>query len=440
MTSSEARSSHRGPLVAPLRADPPGTRRVMRAPLRVLHVVGGMDHGGVETWLMHVLRRLDRQKVCMDFLVHADGLRAFDEEIIARGARILRCPLPAPPWRYAMSLRSTLRRAGPFDVVHSHVHHFSGFVLNVARLAGVPVCVAHSHNDCRVAEASAGLRRSFYLAATQQAVLHVQSAGLACSRDAASDLYGPGWTRDPRVQVLHYGIDFEPFRQPVDRAAVRGELGLGPGRVFGHVGRFSEQKDHARLLEIFAVLARTDAEAQLLLVGDGPLRPTIESRVHYLGLSERVFFPGVRSDVPRVLRAMDAFVFPSLYEGLPVAVLEAQAAGLPILMSTAVSDEVVAVPQLVTRIERARPPAEWAAIALDLAASPTVPPESALAAVAASGFDINTSAERLEALYVELVERASARPRRWPANILRHRVRRLTSGCGIPSHDGDPCR
>lgn len=405
--------------------------RVRRAPLRVLHVVGGMDRGGVETWLMHVLRRLDRQQVRMDFLVHTETPRAFDEEIVARGARLLRCPLPAPLWRYATSLRSVLRRTGPFDVVHSHVHHFSGCVLAVARLAGVPVRVAHSHSDRRAAEEGAGLRRSAYLAATQRALLHVMTAGLACSRDAARDLYGLGWSKDPRIQVLHYGIDLEPFRQVVDRAEVRAELGLGPGRVFGHVGRFVEAKDHALLIDIFDVLARADAGAQLLLVGDGPLRPTIEARVRHLGLSSRIVFAGVRPDVPRVLQAMDAFIFPSRFEGLGLAAVEAQAAGLPVLMSTAVPEEAVVVPHLVRRHERSQPPSEWARAALELASRPPPPPESTLAAVTAAGFDINTSAERLQALYVDLVEGAPARGRR---------ARRLADEVGVPGHEGDPCR
>src|SRR6188474_985657 len=123
--------------------------------MRVLHVLGGMDRGGVETWLMHVLREWDRGRGQMDFLVHTTRQCAYDEEVRALGARIIPCLTPRRPWSYSKRLRRILRDFGPYDVVHSHVHHFSGMVLRAARTSGVPVRIAHSHNDTSGVEASA---------------------------------------------------------------------------------------------------------------------------------------------------------------------------------------------------------------------------------------------------------------------------------------------
>lgn len=313
-----------------------------KTPVRILHAVGGMNRGGVETWLMHVLRNIDRERFRMDFMVHTMQACAYDEEIRALGSKIIPCPTPSKPLQYAMNFKRILREHGPYDVIHSHVHHFSGFVVYLGRREGIPIRIAHSHNDTSLNDDRAGILRKGYLKLMAQLIRRDATKGLACSRQAAAALYGAEWESDNRWQVLYYGIDLEPFTQPAERVEVRSELGI-PQEAFvlGHVGRFHEQKNHSFLIDIACEVAKRNPCMRLLLIGDGPLRPEIEHKVAQLGLTDKVIFAGLRSDVPRLMKgAMDVFVMPSLHEGLPVVTIEAQAANLAIILSDVVTSEL----------------------------------------------------------------------------------------------------
>src|SRR5208337_324078 len=277
--------------------------------IRILHVVGGMNRGGVETWLMHLLRHIDRQRFQMDFLVHTSYPCAYDNEILALGSKIIPCLHPSRPWRYARNLMRILKEHGPYDVVHSHVHHFSGLPLYLARRTGVPVRASHSHNDTTLYDERAGMLRKGYLQLMEHLIRRDATMGLACSRKAAAALYGAKWEKDPRWQVLHYGIDLEAFKQPIENAEVRRELGIPiDAFVIGHVGRFHEQKNHSFLIDIFSEVTKLTENAILLLVGEGSLRSLIEQKIISLGLSKRVVFAGSRSDIPKIMRgSIDTF-------------------------------------------------------------------------------------------------------------------------------------
>lgn len=335
-------------------------------PIRVLHVVGGMSRGGVETWLMHMLRHVDRDRLKMDFLVHTTSPCPYDDEIRSLGSEVLPCLHPSRPWSYARNFRHILKKHGPYDVVHSHVHHFSGYVLRLAHRVGVPIRIAHSHNDTTAVDRKAGLIRQAYLGLSERWVRRHATLGLAVSRKAAAALFGESWEDDPRRDLFYLGVDLEPFRLQPDRERVRAELGLpADAFVVGHVGRFSEQKNHAFLIEIFEEIIEREPAAYLLLVGTGELRPDIEQRVKRAGLEGRAVFAGNRPDVPRLMMgAMDVFLFPSFYEGLPLVGLEAQAAGLPSILSDAITPEVVVVPELIKFLSITLAPAAWAEAAL----------------------------------------------------------------------------
>ncbi|MHB1035279.1 MAG: glycosyltransferase [Pirellulales bacterium] len=372
------------------------------APVRILHVVGGMDRGGVETWLMHVLRHVDRSRLAMDFLVHRQGACAYDEEIRGTGSRILVCPRPRRLWAYARNFTRILRDCGPYEVVHSHVHHFSGYTLGLAERAGVPVRIAQSHNDTTGVEADCGLLRRLYLSWMRRLVVRHSTVRIGVSRRAAAALFGPSWRDDAGCRLLYYGIDFAPFRRQVDAVAIRRELGIpGDALVLGHVGRFFEQKNHAFLVDVFAEVAKQEPRARLLLVGEGPLRPRIESRIAALGLKDRVVLTGSRPDVDRLmLGAMDVFLFPSLWEGLGLVYVEAQAAGLPCVIADVVPEEADVVAPLVRRMSVDESAASWAEAVLESRFRKMAPRES-LAALEDGRFDIRKSVKQLEAIYLE---------------------------------------
>jgi glycosyltransferase involved in cell wall biosynthesis len=357
-----------------------------------------MNRGGAETWLMHMLRRIDRQKIQMDFLVHTNEPAAYDAELLELGSKLLHCAYTHDPLRYAGRFLKIVKRHGPYDVLHSHVHHFSGYVLALGRAAGIPVRISHSHNDTRVLAASAGFLRRFYLKTTRRLVFAYCTRALAASSPAALDLFGPHWDRDQRVSVLPCGIDLEPFRQSWDRSIIRAEFGIcAQDVVFGHVGRFDPQKNHVFLIDVAAEVVKREPKAKFLLVGDGPLRPSIEDRLQRAGIATRVVITGLRKDVARLMMgAMDGFLFPSLYEGVPLALIEAQAARLPAVVADTVSSEAVVVPDLIVQVPLRQSAAEWAEIALQHRGK-TAP--NALAQVEASPFNVVTSLRELLKAY-----------------------------------------
>jgi glycosyltransferase involved in cell wall biosynthesis len=218
---------------------------------------------------------------------------------------------------------------------------------------------------------------------------------------AGDDLFRPGWKASPGASVLYYAIDLDPFRRPVDRSALRQALGIAPGAfVIGHVGRFDVQKNHGFLLDVTRALVDLRPETVLLLVGDGPLRAEIEAGVKTRGLERSVVLAGVRGDVPAILSgAIDVMVFPSLHEGLPVVGLEAQAAGAPLVMSDAISTEVIAAPRLVRSLSLAQPPAAWARAILEHHAQVSRTPGPPLGGLENGPFDIASSLRALEEIY-----------------------------------------
>ncbi len=330
--------------------------------MRILHVLGKLDRGGAETWLVQLLRHTDRREYEMDFIVHSEQPAAYDEEVRALGARIFPCLSPSEPLRYARNFRRILQATGPYDVVHSHVHHFSGYVLMLAAMGGVPIRIAHSHSDTRSVEQDRGRVRRAYLAAMQKMIQTFATGGLTVSSEAGDDLFAANWRKSPRWKLHHLGIDLSRFSIRVDRKAIRRELGLPEGaRVIGHVGRFNEQKNHAFLVEIAREIVKREPRVVFLLVGGGPLRETTERLVRAFGMEKNFRFAGLRPDIPALMTgAMDAFLFPSLYEGLPIALLEAQAAGLHCVISKTISPEADVVPDLIVREALTAAPYTWA--------------------------------------------------------------------------------
>jgi glycosyltransferase involved in cell wall biosynthesis len=359
-----------------------------------------MDRGGIQSWLMHFLRTVDRQHYHMDFLVHGNQPRAYDREIVQLGSRLLHCSEARRPWRYAQNFARALRTESPYDVVHSHVYAFTGFVMWLAALQRVPLRIAHVHTDRRVYEAKNGIMRKCRLRLMKSWIRRHAVVKIAASNDAAEDLFGPKWKMDPAVRIIHCGIDLAPFRAVPD-ACLRASLGLPPDAlVIGHVGRFVTPKNHAFLVEVAAEAMKLDHRIRLLLIGDGPLRHEIIARAGALGITERVHFAGERDDVPAIMgAAMDVFVFPSLHEGLGLVLVEAQATGLPCLIADRVPREADVVPGLVWRLPLEQGPAGWANHLLQVSATPRVKRAEAFRAVERSTFNITRSVRHITRIY-----------------------------------------
>jgi len=326
---------------------------------KILHIVGSMSRGGVETWLMNIMRKIDRDHFEFHFLVSSNTESAYDQEIIALGGHVHYGAITDNLFKYTSRFKSVIRKCGPFAVVHSHVYWYSGFITQLGYVSGIPIRIAHSHT----AASSPAWRvdRRMYQTLMRCLIMRYSTHRLGVSQQAAQALFG----RRPAKPfiLLYYGLDFTRFlqRDATDRA--KWLLSIPPGRkVIGHVGRFMPVKNHAFTVEFFERIVRSGTDAHLLFVGDGALAPTVKALVESRGLMDRCTFAGLQSDVAPFFSAMDAFVLPSLWEGLPLVALEAQAAGVPVIASTCTPEEISAIPRLVERIPLSAGASEWASV------------------------------------------------------------------------------
>ena len=363
------------------------------APIRVLQVVTHMDRGGLESMLMNYYRHVDRNKVQFDFLEHRQERAAFDDEIEALGGKIYRLPRLVP-WSksYLTALNQFFDDHSEYKIVHVHQDCLSAIILKAAKNHGIPVRIAHSHS----ANQDKNLKYPVKLWYKRYIPKYATNL-FACGREAGDWMFGGA-----PYQVLNNAIDAAAYTyNPEKRAKVRKQLVLTDELVVGHVGRFSQPKNHPFLLKIFAALLKKEPNAVLLLVGGGDDMPKIQAKAQELGIAERVRFLGVRSDVADLMQAMNVFVFPSLYEGLPVTMVEAQASGLPCLISDKVPLECILIKELVEAIPLSESPNIWAKKIL---AKRGTQRTNRRAEIAAHGFDITTEAVKLQEFYLEAVK------------------------------------
>lgn len=288
--------------------------------------------------LMDLYRAMDRQLVQFDFLVFDDKRGVFDDEIESLGGRILKVPPPRArgPWRAVEDIRAVLREHGPFRAVHAHVLHASALPMLAARRENVPVRVTHSHST---GDVERGLPRQIYTTWSRRVIRNHSTHLIACGREAGRYLFGTrgSWT------LLRNGVDLGRFSPPEPEARADSRIALGVNDrqlVLGSVARFEPVKNHDFVIAIAEQLRSAGVDFQILLVGDGSRRCELVDAVQRAGLDGEVRFLGLRRDIPAVLAALDGLLMPSLYEGIPVALVEAQATGLPCFASQAVSREV----------------------------------------------------------------------------------------------------
>jgi len=370
---------------------------VMNKPLKVLHIVGSMDRGGVETWLMRMFRVIDLNKIQFSFCCLGDRPGEYSEEISARGGKIYVCNLNRNLAKFMKEFRMILGK-GEYNVVHSHVHFFSGVIVRLAKNNGVNVRISHSHNT-RDSQGN-NLYRKFYRRLMRSWINKYSNARVAVSAEAATALFGSSYTGDSNLAIIRCGIDLLPFKREAGSVEVRKNVSIPEGSlVVGHIGRFSQQKNHKYILDIALEIIKLVPNAYFLLVGDGPLKKEFERHVKKAGIESAFRFVGIRADIPSLLSAMDVFIMPSLYEGLPVAALEAQAAGLPTILSDRITKETVAIPELVQYLSIDADASIWAQIIVNHKVIRRVSGEEREIAFANSGFLLSASIDNLTNLY-----------------------------------------
>ncbi|MBE6677732.1 MAG: glycosyltransferase family 1 protein [Ruminococcaceae bacterium] len=363
------------------------------SPCRVLHIVVSMDAGGIETMLMNYYRNIDRSKVQFDFLLHCEHKSFYEDEITMLGGKIFRVPYYHPKniIKYLKSLNSFFKTHTEYKIVHSHMVFYSSFALKAAKKHGVPMRIAHSHCSNKFWRLDSTLPFRIW---TRHSLKKQYTHVYACSPEAA-EYMAP---KKP-FTILNNAIDAENFVFNLDaRIKQRNQLNIINELLIGHIGRFTDEKNHGFILDVFAEILKKNADAKLVLVGGGKLFEKTKAKADSLGLADKIIFTGIRRDIAELMSAMDIFIFPSKFEGFPVTLVEAQASDLPCVISdtfskTAVVSDRVKILSLNDAVD------DWADSLLTFYNGCTRRDNFEL--IKNSGLDIKTNAVDLQNTYLE---------------------------------------
>lgn len=335
---------------------------------------------------MKISRALPIDEYRMDFIISEEG-GCYTEEVLSRGGSIYKIPMRTKNLMGAMNgIRRIVRENGYDCVLKLGETSIAAADLIAARLGGAKHIAMRSCNAGVITSKSMQLLHPLL----RPVLNHFARVKLAPSMLAAEFTFGRR-TAHREVQILHNGVDLEQFRfDPQWRDEIRREFGLGDRFVVGHVGRFHEQKNHPYLLEVFAAIRKRNPGAVLMLVGTGELQQQMQDKVRAMGLEDSVIFTGLRFDIPKLLCAMDVFVFPSFFEGMPNTIIEAQATGLPCVLADTITPDAD-ITGLLTYLPLSIPADAWADAALA-----AVKPERAdtRSAFREHGYDIRDVAKR----------------------------------------------
>ena len=384
----------------------------MSEPIRILHVVGAMYPGGVENFIMNLYRHINRERFQFDFIVHSRREQDYVPEIVSMGGRVYELPrLTRHPVSNLRQIRRLVRENHyPVVVRHTANALIAPQLLSAKRGGAVTVCHSHSSDDPQVLLHKAG--RLLLPAAAD--------VRLACSEQAGRWMYGeeyragmlsfeegtPGRLQETGTfRVIRNAVDIGRFAYSEEkRLRIRREFGLEGKHLYGNVANYIEVKNHPYQLQIYREIIKRDSDAVCLCVGEGEKRPQIEAQIREMNLQERVILTGLRSDVDALMSALDVLIFPSIFEGLPLTLIEAQAAGLPMLISDAITRDVVVTQGLVEYRSIQEDPALWARRALEMAAQKR-DRTCQRAGIAAAGYDLDA----LTAWYATFFEACAAR-------------------------------
>ncbi len=366
--------------------------------VRVLHVIGAMNRGGAEVLLMDLYRNIDRNKVQFDFIVHTQDDSLFDEEILSLGGKIfkLKNRFIINPFSYLRELYVFFKNHSEYDCIHSHMNDMSGYILWMAKNSNIKFIIAHSH----VSYPNVDLLRSSIWNIGKKLIANNSPYVFGCSSDAVT--YLTKMKPDgKRSVVMQNAIEVNSFKfNNQERDFFRKSLSADEDTfVVGNVGRFEKVKNHLFMLSVFNEILKVRDDAILVLIGSGTLLPAIQKKVKELNIEHKVKILGDRSDVSSLLNAMDVFFMPSLYEGLGIVLIEAQANGLPCIASDTIPGEADIKAGLMNFVGLREDENKWRDTILRVSRN-NCTKEPQLAAKEA-GYDIKQVSEWLQNFYIE---------------------------------------
>ena len=367
----------------------------MEKPIRVLQILGIVANGGVEAVIMNYYRHINKTKIQFDFVVHNDADENYIREAESLGAQIYKVtPYNKNIFKFVFDIYRIIK-VHHYQIIHCNMNALSGFALFAAYLANAKIRILHNHTT----DSKEEKLRSFIKRMLRPFAKLFANQYWACSNLAAEWMYGKKAVEDNKITIINNAIDFDRFIFDKEkREKIRKEFGLENCFVIGHVGRFVKVKNHEFLLKLFYKALKRKKNARLLLIGDGKLRLQIEEKARKLAIEDKVIFLGNRNDVADLYNAMDVFVLPSLYEGLPVVGVEVQANSLPFVCSDKVTKEILLTPNI-KFMSLKKSLREWCLEILKLKRKLIISKEYTL-----KHFDINSEAKRLEKLYLNILE------------------------------------
>lgn len=332
-------------------------------PIRVLHIVGRMDRGGIETMIMNLYRNIDRTKIQFDFLAHYGREAAYNDEIRSMGGRIYEMPALRDDthiyyWRlieYIIALNKFFKSHPEYKIIHCHMTNTASIYMPIAKKYGVTCRISHSHST----KGKAGML-GVVTNILQKHIYKYATDYFACSKAAAHWFYPKNAIDEGKIKIIPNSVDAEKFSfNQEKRICMRKTLGITDKLVIGCVGRFRPEKNQVFLLDVLQAVLKKGEDAVLLFAGEGECEEQVKALAKQKGIAERTLFLGMRTDIPELMQAMDVFTLPSLWEGLPVVGVEAQAAGLHCVVSDTVTQEMNAL-GVVDYISLKASPEEWA--------------------------------------------------------------------------------
>lgn len=370
----------------------------MKDKIKILHVFHTMKSGGAESMLMNIYRNIDKNIYEFDFVVHSNEKGTFDEEIRSLGGNIHYLPHYKNIIKYLIEWNKLLKRNN-YDILHSHMGSVAAINILIARRYGLKT-IAHSHSDKK----GSGLKYKIFNLITYP-TRYISDFYFSCSENAAIARYGKKIVRQKNFFLINNSIDTDIFNFNIDiREQVKKEFNLDNKMIFGHVGNFKDVKNHDFLLDVFYFIHKQNNNTVLMLIGEGELEERIREKVIQLRLTDSVIFCGSRQDVGRLLQAFDLLIFPSKYEGLGLALIEAQATGLKCLVSNTIPAEAY-VTDLVYAMDINSFPQEWASKSLEMVSQYDRYGRSN--EIIASGFDVKYTSKLISTVYKNMLNKTS---------------------------------
>lgn len=360
--------------------------------IRVLQIIGLMNRGGAETMIMNLYRNIDKTKIQFDFVVHTTEKCAFDDEIIKNGGKIYRVPRYKiyNHFKYVRELKKIFKEHQEYSIIHCHINSTASIITNIAKKYKMKTIV-HSHSTA-YQKGISGKYKEFLQKKMKKNDNSKVDFNFACSNEAGKWLYG-----NNKFKVINNAIESDIFIfNKEKRQRIRENYDIKNKFVIGHVGRFSKIKNHEFLIDIFEEILKIKKDSVLILVGDGENIDKIKLKVKKLNIEDKVIFTGIQSNINEILMGMDILLLPSLFEGLPVTLVEAQATGLKCIISDNISQEIN-ITELITTVSLQKEPKIWAQKVIE---NKDYLRENMQKDIIRKGYDIKSTVKELEKIYL----------------------------------------